>query len=65
MPLEGRLQRAQARFIEEAVAQGAGVYLLGCPIVELFNEAARGLAPPPRARSAAADPGAPREAPPP
>ena len=40
MSREGSLcrGRAQARFVEEAIAQGAGFYLLGCPIVVLFNE---------------------------
>ena len=33
--------RAQARLVEEAIAQGAGFYLLGCPIVVLFNEPTR------------------------
>lgn len=40
MSREGILSRAraQARFVDEAIAQGAGFYLLGCPIVVLYNE---------------------------
>ncbi len=51
--------RAEARFVEEATANGTGLYLLGCPIVVLFNDA--------RVRVADPDPGAPtpRRAPPP
>ena len=50
MSREGSLcrARAQARFIDEAVAGGAGFYLLGCPIVVLFNETSRPAATWPR-----------------
>ena len=51
MSREGSLcrARAQAHFVEEAIAQGAGIYLLGCPIVVLFNEKSRPAAAWPRA----------------
>jgi len=52
MSREGSLcrARAQARFVEEAIAQGAGCYLLGCPIVVLFNEPRPAAAPWPPAQ---------------
>lgn len=52
MSREGSLcrARAQARFIDEAVAGGAGFSLLGCPIVVLFYESSRPAASWPRAQ---------------
>ena len=51
--------QAQARFIDEAIAGGTGIYLLGCPLLVLFHEPTRELRLPPCSGSPQPRPGVP------
>ena len=39
MSREGARRGAQARLVEDAIARGTAFYLMGCPIVVLYNDA--------------------------